>query len=48
LFGVKHLNFLDWMQAYELFVAKKHRSVEGFLLIRGIKQQMNDRRRAFT
>jgi len=47
LYGVKHLDFLDFCKVVRLMVEKKHLTLEGLNQIREIKNGMN-RNRKFT
>jgi hypothetical protein len=45
LYGVKHLDFLDFCKVVKLMVEKKNLTLEGLLLIREIKSGMNTSRK---
>jgi LAGLIDADG endonuclease len=47
LFGIKHLDFLDFCKVVKLMVERKHLTLEGLDQIRKIKSGMN-RNRKFT
>jgi hypothetical protein len=47
LYGVKHLDFLDFCKVVKLMIEKKHLTLEGLDQIREIKSRMN-RDRKFT
>jgi hypothetical protein len=48
LFGSKYLDYIDWLQAFELFRVRFKGSKDNFNKILKLKSQMNDKRTIFT
>jgi len=46
IFGIKHLDFLDWCKVANLMNEGKHQTIEGLDLIRSIKSGMNRGRKS--
>jgi hypothetical protein len=47
LFGVKYLDYLDWLKIYKLFIKKEHLDINNFETIKNIQNNMNDSRHFF-
>ena len=45
VFGIKHLDYLDWCKIANLMISGKHKTVEGFEEIRRIEYGMNKGRK---
>lgn len=48
LLTAKRNDFNDWLKAYQLMMDKKHLDVDGKLLIKQIKSNMNKNREVFN
>jgi hypothetical protein len=44
LLGIKYNDFIDWKEVYQMFIDKKHLTIEGKEKIKLIKSNMNRRR----